>query len=62
MDKDELKKYYKKQRREEAKEENSKGAGLGFIEMARRASSPIEYDILPAAEQGKYFFVVNVVI
>ena len=61
MDKDELKKYYKKQRREEARE-NSKGAGLGFIEMARRASSPIEYDILPAAEQGKYFFVVNVVI
>ncbi len=61
MDKDELKRYYKKQRREET-EENSKGAGLGFIEMARRASSPIEYDILPAAEQGKYFFVVNVVI
>jgi len=61
MDKDELKKYYKKQRREEARE-GSKGAGLGFIEMARRASTPIEYDIKPAAEQGMYFFVINVVI
>ena len=61
MDKDELKKYYKEQRRKEAKE-GSKGAGLGFIEMARKASRPIEYDILPAADQGKYFFVINVVI
>ncbi|MFW5931203.1 MAG: SiaB family protein kinase [Desulfosalsimonas sp.] len=60
MDKDELKKFYKQQRRKEV-EEGSKGAGLGFIEMARRASSPIEYEILPA-EAGRYFFVVKVVI
>jgi len=61
MDKDELKRYYKQQRREEV-DEGSKGAGLGFIEMARRASRPIEYDFLPTEEEGKYFFVINVVI
>ncbi|MCA1742725.1 MAG: SiaB family protein kinase [Desulfonatronovibrio sp.] len=61
MNKDELKKYYKKKRREDA-EEGSKGAGLGFIEMARKASRPIEYNILPASEDETYFFVVNVVI
>lgn len=61
MDKDELKRYYKQQRRKEAVD-GSKGAGLGFIEMARRASRPIEYDILPAEEEERHFFVVNVVI
>lgn len=60
MDKDELKKYYKEQRRKEAKE-GSKGAGLGFIEMARRASRPVEFEILPM-ESGKDFFAVKVVI
>ncbi|MGM0787809.1 MAG: SiaB family protein kinase [Thermodesulfobacteriota bacterium] len=60
MDKDELKKYYKEQRRKEAAE-GSKGAGLGFIEMARRATYPIEFDILQNGN-GKDFFVVNILI
>lgn len=57
MDKDELKKYYKAQRRKEA-EEGSKGAGLGFIEMARKASQPINFDIV-SGRSGKDFFVVT---
>lgn len=60
MDKDELKRYYKEQRRKEAKE-GSKGAGLGFIEMARKATHPIEFDII-RMETGQDFFVVKAVI
>ena len=43
MSKDELKALYKEQLRAEP-EEGSKGAGLGFMEIARRASKPIEFD------------------
>jgi hypothetical protein len=43
MSKDELKALYKEQLRA-APEEGSKGAGLGFMEIARRASKPIEFD------------------
>lgn len=43
MSKDELKVLYKEQLRAEP-EEGSKGAGLGFVEIARRASKPIEFD------------------
>ena len=57
LDSHELKRYYKEQRRKEATE-GSKGAGLGFIEMARKATQPLEYDIIPT-ETGKEFFVVT---
>lgn len=60
MDKDALKQYYKEQRRKE-KAATSKGAGLGFIEMARKASEPISFEIAPTSE-GKPFFVVNAII
>ncbi|MFO7884687.1 MAG: SiaB family protein kinase [Desulfobacteraceae bacterium] len=60
MDRNELKKYYKAQRRKEA-EDGSKGAGLGFIEMARKASRPIDFDIVPG-HSGKDFFVVTAVV
>ena len=43
MSKDELKALYKEQLRAEP-EKGSKGAGLGFMEIARRASKPIEFD------------------
>jgi hypothetical protein len=43
MSKDELKALYKEQLRAEP-EAGSKGAGLGFMEIARRASKPIEFD------------------
>ncbi len=60
MDRDELKQFYKKQRRLQA-DNASKGAGLGFIEMARKASQPIEFEI--ARLENMYsFFVVKAVI
>ncbi|ACV69641.1 SiaB family protein kinase [Desulfohalobium retbaense] len=60
MDKDELKKYYKEQRRKE-KAATSKGAGLGFIEMARKASEPITFEIHQTPEK-RLFFVVSALI
>jgi hypothetical protein len=42
MDKDAQKEYYKTMRRQEP-DERSRGAGLGFIEMARKSSKPLEY-------------------
>lgn len=44
MTKDELKRYYKEQRKKKTPDDDSKGAGLGFIELARKAVKPIEFD------------------
>ena len=52
MSKDELKALYKEQLRADP-EEGSKGAGLGFMEIARRASKPIEFDF---TDLGDYTF------
>jgi hypothetical protein len=60
MNKDQLKKYYKEQRRKDA-DDGSKGAGLGFIEMARKASQPIGFDFA-TSQDGRIFFVVNAVV
>jgi hypothetical protein len=43
LSKDELRVLYKEQLRAEP-EQGSKGAGLGFMEIARRASRPLEFD------------------
>lgn len=45
MSPDELKALYKEKMRSEP-EEGSKGASVGFIEMARKSSEPIEFDFL----------------
>lgn len=60
MDRDAIKAYYKEQLRE-APEEQSKGATIGLIEIARRASEPIEFDFDPIDEQ-KFFFCMKVSI
>jgi Family of unknown function (DUF6272) len=36
-------------------EETSKGAGVGFIEIARRASKPIEFDFMSVDDQFTFF-------
>ena len=54
MSKDELKALYKEQLRAEP-EEGSKGAGLGFMEIARRASKPIEFDFTDVDEHHAFF-------
>ena len=61
LDKQALRKYYKEQLRAENTNEESKGAGLGFIEIARRSSSKIEYSFEPY-DDNFTFFTLYVVI
>ncbi|CAA7627887.1 conserved hypothetical protein [Candidatus Terasakiella magnetica] len=60
MGKDEIKAYYKEQLRE-APEEQSRGATIGLIEIARRASEPIEFDFDPI-DKDSFFFCMKVSI
>jgi len=55
MDKTELRKYFKEQMRLEDDNPESRGAGLGFIEIARRISSKIEYDFDPYDDERSFF-------
>lgn len=59
MDRQELKAFYKEQRRKPAGEQ-SLGAGLGFIELARNSKS-MEHFFTPT-DQGQVFFSVHVTI
>ena len=60
MDKEELKQYYKEQRKKKP-EKGSKGSGLGFIDMAKKASKSIEFDFKKIDDQFS-FFSVEIVI
>jgi len=60
MSKEELKVYYKEQRKKDAPE-TSKGAGLGFIELARKASQPLEFDFQTVNTKFS-FFALKVII
>jgi hypothetical protein len=53
-DKDTLKAMYKETLKAGAAP-GSKGAGVGFIEMARRASKPIEFDFAEVDDQFAFF-------
>ena len=55
LDKEELKAHYKAQRQKE-RERESKGGGLGFIEIARKASS-MEYEIREMDENYAFFYI-----
>lgn len=54
MTRDELKAAYKDQLRSDP-EESSKGAGVGFLEIARRASAPIEFDFMDVDGERAFF-------
>ncbi len=54
MNKEQLKTYYKEQRRK-APHEKSKGAGLGFIELARRSVTPIQFDFKKIDDNKSFF-------
>jgi hypothetical protein len=56
MTREELRFYYKKQRRQEPETE-SRGAGLGFIEISRRASKPIEYKFRKLDNNFSFFTI-----
>ncbi len=60
MDKEQLKAFYKEQRRRDP-EAGSKGAGLGLIETARKASEPLEYQLARVNEHYA-FLSINAVI
>lgn len=60
LNKDELKVLYKERRRGDPAG-NSKGAGLGLIEMARRALTPIEYSFEPIDDKLSFFSIKVVV-
>ena len=47
MDKPSLHEFYIEKLKEKTTDARSRGAGLGLLEIARRASTPIEYEFLP---------------
>lgn len=58
LSKEELKALYLKERNcDEVKSE--KGAGLGFIELARKSTHPIEYDITKIDQSSSYFTITS---
>ena len=61
LNKAELRKYYREQTKCPDDNPESKGVGLGFIEIARRISSKIEYSFVPF-EEGFSFFTLYVTI
>lgn len=61
LDKKELRRYYKEQMKQENTNPESRGAGLGMIEIARRANSPVEYDFR-LLDNGLAFFSMYVTI
>lgn len=56
LDKNELKKQYKEQIKKELPPD-SKGAGVGLISIARKASLPVEYSILELDENLSFFSI-----
>jgi N-acyl-D-aspartate/D-glutamate deacylase len=56
LDKDGLKALYKEKRKAQP-DAGSKGAGLGLIDMARKAGKPIEFDFIPIDEAYSFFSI-----
>ena len=56
LNKDELKALYK-EKRKQAPDKGSKGAGLGLIEMARKAGKPIDYSFTRLDSQYSFFSI-----
>ena len=54
LDKDGLKAHYREKLKEDP-EAQSKGATIGLIEIARRASEPIEFDFEPINDNSTFF-------
>ena len=61
LDKKELRQFYKEQIKAENLNPDSKGAGIGLIEIARRATSKIDYEFIPLSG-GLAYFIMYVTI
>jgi hypothetical protein len=55
LDKQQLRQYHKEQTKNGIPHPESKGAGLGLIEIARRTASKIEYELEPMDNELLYF-------
>ena len=53
-----LKQYYEDQRKAGRSMSDSKGAGLGLLDIARKADFPLEYEMRPIPD-GRAFFVLT---
>ncbi|MBF0289898.1 MAG: hypothetical protein HQM14_18950 [SAR324 cluster bacterium] len=54
MNKDELKEYYRELRRS-GKDAHERGAGLGFVEIQKKATEPIQYQFLEVDSTISFF-------
>ena len=61
MNEDELKDHYLQKRRQSA-ESDSKGAGLGFIDIARRSGQPIVYSFEGVGESNFNFYLSSKIL
>jgi hypothetical protein len=55
LEKKDLRQYYRQQLKAENENLESRGAGIGLTEIARRASGLIEYEFEPCGEGKQYF-------
>jgi len=53
----EEKKQYYKEMRKKGPDEGSRGAGLGFIEMARKTEHPVDYDFIDIDKNFCFFTI-----
>lgn len=60
LDKDELKTLYKERLRN-SEPQDGVGAGIGLIDMARKATSPIQYSVTKDADNLSFFTIKAVV-
>lgn len=60
MDQEEMKAYFKEMRKKE-RDGDKKGAGIGFIETARKASAPLEYQIVRVDDEKSFFCLKAIV-
>lgn len=56
MNKEELKAYYSEQRKL-PRSSDSKGAGLGLIDMARKSEYPIEFSFIPFNDETSFYML-----
>ncbi len=62
MNTEELKQLYKEQIKAGRKLSERGGAGLGFIDVARKTGNPIDYNIIPMEDNENSFFILGIKI
>ncbi len=62
LNKDELKAYYRERRKAENDNPESRGAGLGLIEIARRSTAPLEYEFTRLDDEKSFFSLFATVL